>query len=214
MFSASSSQKSNRPYQNQPKNAKSAPTIIRPYSLQPNTNTNSNSNFGLASTIPKNSSIPSSKYSSSRQKNLSNSNKPSENYYYSGPAGPINVGNKSRQSNNHMNLSTPNLNASAVPVAATTPAGAPAATNYSHLPHYQKEIAIWLKKHRLHKYNEIIFNYNYEDLLNINLMENLTQKELTNKNMTVGGRDKIINICNKLNERVKNLEEDFSGFYA
>ena len=38
-------------------------------------------------------------------------------------------------------------------------------------------------------------------------MENLTQKELNNKNMTVGGRDKIINICKKLNDRVRNLEE-------
>ena len=64
-------------------------------------------------------------------------------------------------------------------------------------------------KHRLHKYGDILFNYSYQDILNPERLEELTQKELNNKTMTQGGRDKILTISRKLRDRVESLRGDF-----
>ncbi|KAB7508195.1 Protein Smaug-like protein 1 [Armadillidium nasatum] len=63
-----------------------------------------------------------------------------------------------------------------------------------------RDIGVWLKSLRLHKYTPLLCNLKYEDLLA------LTEKDLEAKGVTKGARHKIILSIAKLRERPKQLE--------
>ena len=63
-----------------------------------------------------------------------------------------------------------------------------------------KDVNIWLKSLRLHKYSELFAKFSYQEMMD------LTEEELEKEGVTKGARHKIILNINKLKNRSNNLK--------
>ena len=63
-----------------------------------------------------------------------------------------------------------------------------------------KDVNVWLKSLRLHKYSELFSKLSYQEMMV------LTEEELEKKGVTKGARHKIILNINKLKNRSNNLK--------